>query len=176
MPTLTEQKIACSFPDGWRATRFDDWQFYKSRFKDCCGGNKAVDFLALNPVDGALWLVEIKDYRRFPRTKDTKIHLWDEVAVKARDTLAGLFAARVDANHPDHEHAAAALRAKRLRVVLHLEQPRTHSKLRPRAYDRAHVQQRLKQILKPIDAHPQVVELDDMTRAPWMAWSVADPS
>ncbi len=116
-------------------------------------------------------MVELKDYRFGPRPKD-KIPLWDEVAIKARDTLAGLFAANVELGHNDHAFAHRSLTCTKLRIVLHLEQRRTHSKLFPRAYDVAEVQQKLKQLVKPIDAHPRVVEIQDMAHVPWTAESI----
>ena len=115
---------------------------------------------------------ELKDYRRFRRTKDDKISLWEEVAIKARDTLAGLFAAKVETGHRDHAFAQQSLTTAKIRIVLHLEQPATHSKLYPRAYDPARVQQMIKQLVKPIDAHPRVVELGNMNHVPWSAASV----
>ncbi len=172
MTTLTEGHLSCTFPDGWNITKYDDWAFYRNRFVDACGGNKAVDFLAYDPQGRTLWLVELKDYRQFRRTKDAKLSLCDEIALKARDTLAGIFAAKVDTAHADQPYAAKALDSAKLRVVLHLEQPGTNSKLFPRAYDRADVQQKLKQVLKPIDAHPRVVELHDMTAVSWSARSL----
>lgn len=54
--------------------------------------------------------------------------------------------------------AQAVLKARKIRVVLHLEQPAKHSKLRPRAINPADVKQKLRQLLKPIDAHPFVAE------------------
>ena len=169
MPTLDEGKLTCTFPDDWEVTKYDDWIFYKNQFGKSCCGNKAVDFLAHDPREQALWLIELKDYREFRRTKDDK--LWAEVAIKARDTLAGLFAAKVAIAHPQHAYAVIALAARKLRFVLHLEQPRNHSKLFPRAYKLADVQQKLKQLLKPIDAHPKVIELGNMDSVPWRAQS-----
>jgi hypothetical protein len=171
MPILTEQKLACAFPDGWHATKYDGWSFYRKHFNRC-SDSKAVDFLAYDPVGRTLWLVELKDYRRFRRTKDERISLWAEVAVKARDTLAGLFAAKVNASEPDQPFAARCLGAQKVRVVLHLEQPRTNSALFPRAYDRADVQQKLKQTLGAIDPHPKVVETNLMAGVPWTAESI----
>ena len=170
--TLKEERLACTFASGWLATKFDDWAFYQKRFKDFFCGNKAVDFLAHDPAQKTLWLIELKDYRRHMRTKDDKITLWDEVALKARDTLAGLFAAKVDTTHPDHSYAVRALGAARIRVVLHLEQPRSHSKLFPRVYNPSDIQLKLKKLVKPIDAHPCVVELRNMTSVPWSAASI----
>ncbi|MCL5961064.1 MAG: hypothetical protein M1358_17460 [Chloroflexi bacterium] len=169
MSTLNEGNLACTFPDSWKVTKYDDWEFYRNRFAGSCGGNKAVDFLAHDPLGRTLWLIELKDYRRFRRTKDDQLSLWDEVALKVRDTLAGLFAAKVDPAHPEQSYAALALRVTSLRVVLHLEQPATGSKLFPRAYHPADVQQKLKQMLKPIDAHPRVIELNNMRAVPWSA-------
>ena len=54
-----------------------------------------------------------------------------------------------------------------MRVVLHLEQPRSHSKLFPRVFDLADVQQKLKQLVRTIDAHPMVVEQESLDRVRW---------
>lgn len=172
MPRLTEDKLAYDFPVTWQVTKYDDWAFYRNQFQNSCTGNKAMDFLGFDPVEQTLWMIELKDYRQFQRTKDNKISLWDEVSLKARDTLAGLFAAKVEAGHADHVFALQSLNAAKLRVVLHLEQPVTHSKLFPRAYDPADIQQKIKQLVKPIDAHPRVVELQNMAHVPWTAVSL----
>ncbi len=172
MKRLQEARLACDFPDDWHVTKYDDWPFYQNQFRNCCKGCKGMDFLGFEPSAGTLWMVELKDYRQFQRTKDDKISLWDEVAVKARDTLAGLFAAKVEVGCNDHGFALLSFSATKLRVVLHLEQPRTHSKLFPRVYNLADVQQKLKQIVKPIDAHPRVVELLNMDHVPWTATAI----
>ena len=179
MLRLTERKLACDFPPNWEATKYDDWAFYRNQFSNCCNdgqsstptlrGSRAVDILAIAP-DRTLWLIELKDYRRHRRTKPEGI--WTEVALKARDTLAGLFAAKVHGGHPDQPFAGRSLGCLRLRVVLHLEQPKTSSALFPRAFDLADVQQKLKQLVKAIDAHPRVVELQNMAHLPWTAVSI----
>jgi hypothetical protein len=168
---LTEGKLTFTFDDNghddnWRVEKYDDWSFYRKQFNSCCGGNRAVDFLAYQVREKTLWLIEVKDYRHSPRTKD--IPLWEEVASKVRDTLAGIFAACVNASDDTERHfAAQALRATRLRVVLHLEQPPTRSKVFPRIYDPADVQQKIKHLLKPVDAHPRVVACDTLSAVPW---------
>ena len=179
MPRLTEGNLACDFPPAWEATKYDEWAFFRNQFSNCCNdaqssrrelrGSQAVDFLALDP-SRTLWLIELKDYRHHRRTKPEKI--WTEVAIKARDTLAGLFAANVEIGHDDHPFANRSLACTKLRVVLHLEQPATHSRLFPRIFDPADVQQKLKQLVKPIDAHPRVVELQNMAQVPWTATSI----
>ncbi len=62
MLTLQEGVIEYTFPDDWYVTKYDDWAFYRKRFASSCGSNKAVDFLAYNPVERTLWLIELKDY------------------------------------------------------------------------------------------------------------------
>jgi hypothetical protein len=163
MPELAEGNLSHIFPDDWIVSKYDDWAFFKKQFSGCCGGNKGVDFLAFDP-SRILWLVELKDYRRQRRQK--AISPWEEVALKVRDTLAGLLAAGVNDAHADFRFASEALKARKLCVAFHLEQPATHSKLFPRIYNLANVQLKLKIMIKPIDPHPRVVELNDF-RLPW---------
>lgn len=176
MPTVDEGRLRFNFPAGWEADKFDGWSFYRNRFQSVCGGSKAVDILAIEPDSACLWQIEVKDYRRHTRTK--AVGLADEVVAKARDTLAALAAARVNAND-DRERAMAdrALRCGRLRIVLHLEQPARHSRLFPRAIDPAAVQLRLRQISKAIDPHPVVRETGRMEGCPWtVRYAAADRS
>ncbi|WP_445000239.1 hypothetical protein [Halomonas mongoliensis] len=165
--TLTEQQLAFTFADGVEASQYDDWAFYRNQFNAVCGGTKAIDFLCL---DGdQLWLIEVKDYRRHRRTK--LVDLGDEVAAKVRDTLAGLVAAGCNANQAEEQRMARqAVGRSRLRVVLHLEQPRNPSRLFPRAVDPDDVLLKLKQRLKAVDAHPRVV--DQFTLGAEMPWAV----
>jgi hypothetical protein len=111
-----------------------------------------LSFLVLDE-NGSCWLVEVKDYRSAPRTKS--IDLAGEVALKVRDSLALLATASRNANDANEAGLAReSLKAKRISIVLHLEQPARHSKLFPRAIDPAHVQQRLRQLVKSVDPHP----------------------
>lgn len=172
MITIQEGKLEFQFPDKWHATAYDKWSFYQDRFKDCCCGNKAVDILARDPAR-TVWMIEVKDYRQHRRTKD--IHLWDEIAIKARDTLAGLVAAKFAIGHPQQNEADMSLSASKLRVILHLEQPVKHSKLFPRVFDPEIMRLKLRQLLKPIDAHPRVIELNNMVHVPWTASPISRP-
>ncbi len=118
-----------------------------------------------------LWLVELKDYRVHARTKS--LELAEEIAVKVRDSLAGLFAAAVwHSDHVHRENARRHLRARSVRIVLHLEQAERHSKLFPRSYELSKLQQKLKQLVKVVDAHPLVIELGRSHRLPWSVASV----
>ena len=189
MPKIKEGALTFQFPDSWRATKLDDWSFYRNQFKglgsglrqpcgECgaelkcknCGtaktqGVKAVDLLAWGPAT-TLWLIEIKDYRQWPRTKE--IGLADEVALKVRDSLAILVAAAMSARDPqERSFARDALTRQRICIGLHLEQPKQHSKRFPRAIDPVDVLQRLKQLVRSIDPHPSIFELGMNVTAPW---------
>jgi hypothetical protein len=168
MPSLQEGNLRLDFPPGWDAQKYDDWAFYRQHFIRSRDGLKAVDVLAWQPDARTAWLVEIKDYRLHPRTKGSDIHR--EVAVKVLDTLAALLPAAVHANdETERAFARKILKAKSLRVVLHLEQPGHASKLFPRAFDLADVQQKLSQVLRPVDPHPRVVETTRMGDLAWNA-------
>jgi hypothetical protein len=165
MPTITEGQLTFIFPDSRLASKFDDWSFYRNQFQRVCNGTKAIDVLAVE-VRACFRAIEIKDYRRQPRTK--AIELAEEIAEKVRDSLAALVAAQVNANDADENASArAALRCPRLRVVLYLEQPTRPAKLFPRTIDPANVQLRLRQLIKAIDPHPLVVEIANMRGVGW---------
>ena len=127
--------LTFTFPDAWRVSKYDEWSFYRQRWSRMRNEIKAVDLLLWEP-NGTAWFVEVKDYRRNPRTK--KLDLIEEVVRKVFDTLAALLPAAVNGDEQSEKSMAAAiLRAKKLRVVLHLEQPVKPSKLFSRAFDRA---------------------------------------
>ena len=93
--TLTEGALRFSFGVSCTVVQYESWAFYQNQFQRM-SGTKAVDFLCINGDQTCL--IEVKDYRFHPRTKP--ISLCDEVALKVRDTLAGLAAARVNVNVP----------------------------------------------------------------------------
>ncbi len=177
MPTLLVDGITFVFPGSWEASKYDEWSFYRNRWCNVYKGRdsgtgqaigiKAIDLIAVDPA-GPVWFVEVKDYRVHRRTKPSD--LGEEVAQKVFDTLAALLPASVNGDVPSEiALARRALGATRLRVVLHLEQPAKHSKLFPRAIEPANVVLKLKSLLKPIDAHPLVVECARMHGVAWHA-------
>lgn len=167
MPILHVDGLDFDFPAAWRASKYDEWIFYRNQFSRMWNGIKSLDVLAIDP-QGIAWLIEVKDYRTNPRTKPSE--LGDEVAHKVFDTLAALLPAKVYASDQQEKDMAKAIcGARKFRVILHLEQPTKSSKLRPRAINPADIQQKLKQLLKPVDAHPFVAE---MTKMGSLAWSV----
>ena len=147
MMVILEGNLAFTFPGGWRASKYDDWSFYRNQSNSCCSGSKAVDILGCPPSAHAVdnvWLVEVKDYRANVRTKPSELS--DEVAWKVRDTLAGLMVASMRANDlGEKRFARSCLKSSAIRVVLHLEQPRRHSRLFPRAINPANVQKKTAQ-------------------------------
>lgn len=165
MTIIHEGNLTFSFQQDWKVSSLDQWPFYRKRFQSVCGGTKAVDILAISPNKTA-WFIEVKDYRAHRRTK--AIELPDEIAIKARDSLACVYAAAANTDDAEEkEIAVSALGATKIRVVLHLEQPQKHSKLFPRSIDPAHVKQKLRQVVKAIDAHPKVVEKGRMESCSW---------
>ena len=164
MTTITEGALAFDFPAQWVASKYDAWKFYLNQFQSVCGSAKAVDIIAIH-VNQRLWLIEIKDYRAEPRQK--AIELAEEVALKVRDTLAGLMAAQVQANDDDEKQIAKrSVRCGDLKIVLHLEQPSKPSRLHP-VEDFSKLIQKLKQLLRAIDPHPRVTNLADGNRFGW---------
>ena len=110
MTIIAEGMLEFEFPNGCQASKYDDWSFYRNQFQGVANGCKAVDIVCVER--NVSWLIEIKDYRQFPRTK--AIDIVDEIAVKVRDTLAGLAAASRNANDDEErEHAQRALASRK---------------------------------------------------------------
>lgn len=164
--------ISFSFPDGWVVDKYDDWSFYRNQFVGAAGGMKAVDLLAQSDAK-TLWMIEVKDYRGYQRTK--AIDLDKEIALKVVDTLAGLLPAKLNSSSTEERTSAAKyLRAKKVRVVLHLELPTTQSRLFHQPINSANVQMKLRTAVKAIDAHPLVVSESDNNELPWTATAPLD--
>lgn len=197
MPTITEGQLRFQFPNHWSTSKFDEWTFYRRQFMKLAGaeiscsacegqlvcaacgskrvaGTKGIDILAIE-VGLTCWQIEIKDYRH-TRVGNFQF-LADEVALKARDTLAALVAANLNANDASEKTAAAnALACPRIRIVLHLEQPTPHSILQTKLSRKANILQRLKQLVKAIDAHPLVVDLDELGGVNWTITQIGVPT
>lgn len=164
---IAEGALTFTFAPGAEASKYDDWSFYRNQFQQgCFKDNKAVDLLC--ELNRSAWLIEVKDYRVHPRTK--AVDLADEVAIKVRDTLAGLVAASVGANDPvERAFARRMVRAQRMRVVCHIEQPAKVSRLRPRVIEPDKLKLKLRTLLKAIDAHPIVMDRSSTAaNVPWV--------
>ena len=165
--TIAEGALTFTFAADAEASKYDDWSFYRNQFQQgCFTDNKAVDLLC--ELNRSAWLIEVKDYRAHARTK--AVDLADEVAIKVRDTLAGLVAASVGANDPvERAYARRMVRAQRMRVVCHIEQPAKASRLRPRVIEPDKLKLKLRTLLKAIDAHPIVMDRSGTAATlPWV--------
>lgn len=164
MTDVQVDSLIFTFPTSWKACKYDEWAFYRNQFSKMWSGIKAVDIIAVESQ--VIWLIEAKDYRQQRRTKVED--LADEVAKKVFCTLAAMLPAKVNAsNTSESDFAGEVISGQKLRVVLHLEQPKKTSKLFPRAIDPSKVQLKLRGIIKPIDPHPRVVESTQMRGLAW---------
>ena len=156
-----------AFESGAQATPYDEWAYFNYHFKRLATNVRAMDVVCIHA--GTCWLIEAKDYRQYPRTKPSSIA--DELTEKVRDTLAGLTAAAFQANVAEELALARdALDSERLRVVLHLEQPRKPSRLKPKVVDEADLKQKLKQRLRAVD--PRILVVDQDRLGGDLPWSV----
>jgi len=156
--------IIFDFPDSWQVSKYDNWAFYRHHFSTMLDGIKGVDLIAIARQD--IWLIEVKDYRQSRRTKAQD--LAEEVTEKVLYTIAAMLPAKINASDKSEANfARKVLQGKQLQVVLHLEQPETHSRLFPRAINPVDVQQKLRRLIKPIAPHPKVVESTRMQSVPW---------
>ena len=156
--------------DGWRLTmpkdwwvwKYDDSAFHRNQFQKFAGGSKAM------------WLIELKDYRRNRRTKPGSV--FAEVAAKVRATLAGLATARTRANDAmerDRAHQSTACR--QIRIALQLSQSVHPSRLFRQVLDPADAQTQLRREMRAVDPHALcVVGAMDAPVLPWA--TVAIPS
>ena len=153
--------------DGSLLSKYDEWCFYRHHFCKIAEGIKAVDFIYIDKSQRCTWLIEVKDYRH-PQTEKIKpSELADAVALKVRDTLAGLVAAKCNANDDvEKQISKAALNMSKINVVLHVEQIN-----RVWAIDLADLKMKLKQKLKAIDSHLKIVNKDSLKSD--MRWVVS---
>ncbi len=158
--------LTFTFTDNWVVSKYDEWAFYRNQFSKMFNNIKSVDIIAADYSSETVWLIEVKDYRDNQRTKPTELP--DEIALKVFHTLAAMPVARINASVSEEKDMSSYVcNASKLKVVLHLEQPLKHSKLRPRAINPADIKAKLKKLLKPIDAHPIVSEMNAMARLNW---------
>lgn len=161
MPVLDIDGLTFTFPQTWQASKYDEWSFYRNQFAKQGDGIKAVDAVALAPTNAA-FLIEVKDYRHPGTEKPSQLP--EALANKVLHTLAAMLPAKLHANDPaEQQLAAAILGCVSLRVIAHIEQPQRH---RP-VVDLADIRQKLKQLLRAVDAHPKVVSMSDMNGLAW---------
>lgn len=175
MPTLRVDAFVFMFKPTVAAQCYDKWRHYIAVWS-AVEGRKAVDVVAVELSGPSIitWLIEAKDFRIITNPpKPSNIGgLAQFVADKSRDTLSGLADAAVNAATPSEKsHAAKAIAATSVRVVLHLE-PHVgpHTALFPAGFP-ASVLQRLRQLVRAIDPNPLVLSIAN-TAAAGVPWTV----
>lgn len=168
--SFQEGRLRFDFPADWKVLRPGESSYYRRHFQNFCGGCKEADFVLLNPNSRELYLLEVKDYTTDRRTKPSE--LFDELAIKARDTLALLMAGAVnDTSAPDGVGMFMRVcnTPATIRVILHLEQPAGPSKLFPGVTLESNFMDKLRQKLRCICRHSKVVS----TSTPHPQWTCA---
>lgn len=161
-----------TFPDGWLVMKYDETPYYKNKFQGIIRGGregmKAVDLIAMNKRNGVMYLIESKDYRVNQRKK--KIPPYEEFIQKVLDTLTGLIPTALcsDTFNDGEDLLREQLKkAKKLRLVLHFEQPKSPSKLNPRKYDPLDIQGKIRSKLRSIDPHVLVIDERTHNKVVW---------
>jgi identified by metaGeneAnnotator len=162
--SIKEGELEFIFSEDVFPTKYDGWVHYRKQFKDkCYKDNKAVDFIVYN--SDKAWFCEIKDFRQNDRNKE-KIPLCDEIALKVRDTLAGLVSAKLRANNTEEKNfAKEVLTRSTINIILHIEQPNNSP-----YYNLSDLKDKLRQLLKAIDPHVKV--MNRTHSFPNIPWSV----
>ena len=171
MPTrFRESNVEWAFDDDCRVAQYDTSSWYRRHF-NACANSAAVDFVAVH--QNTTWLIEIKNFT-LSRPEPEKGPLWEIVTRKVRDTLAGLLAGAAHTGNDDERALfREAIHASRLRVVFHCERPAHQRRLFDSLPDAADLQAKLRQTLRPVDAHVRVIDCEHpLIGAPWTStWS-----
>ena len=161
MPALNIDDLTFTFPQAWQASKYDEWSFYRNQFARQGNGIKAVDAVVLAPTNIA-FLIEVKDYRHPDTEKPSQLP--EAIANKVLHTLAAMLPAKIHANDAaEQKLATAILNCASLCVITHIEQPQRG---RP-VVDLADIKQKLRRLLRAVDAHPKVVSMNTMQGLAW---------
>ena len=158
---LPEKTLRFTFKSVDFSEKYDDWAHYKQIFQNAGGSPvKAVDFVVVK--GRKLWLIEVKDYREYPRKKT--LDLSKEVALKVKGTLGGLVSAAFMATEPNEQKCARqALDCSSIQVVLHLEQENTGKKIYAKRSYEANLLGPFKRQMKFIDDHPKIISKESIS-------------
>jgi len=160
-----------SFSFGFEAIKFDDLSYYRKHFAKIKSGIKAVDILAVDNNTG--YLIEIKDYTH-PNTKNLTSTILIEIMVdKVISTLAAILPMKNNAILTTEKNIAHLFsNANEIKVFLHIELSPPTSKLEQSTWSFQDIQMKLKNRLKPIDAHPKVVSMEYPNNLPWIVTKI----
>ncbi len=170
---ITVDKLTFCFPSNWVVSKYDDWTFYRKHFCKMFDGIKAIDILAYSPQKKEAYLIEVKDYRhpdtQLPSPKLSELPL--EVARKVTMTLAGLLPAKLNATDTKEKGEATNILSNCKKIHVFLEIYHSHNKITSETI--SYLQQKLEQILRPVDPHPKVIAISSaggkMPTLPWTA-------
>jgi hypothetical protein len=179
MGTVPVENLLFTFDAGTEAQKYDTSTHYREVWNKPPASQKAVDVVAVQntTVPTTAWMIEAKDFRVVdpltPPKPSNVTGLAETMAVKASHTLAGLADAAKNAADPSEKAIAMkAISAGKTRVVLHLEpHSGAHSMLFPSGFA-ASVLQKLRQLVKAIDANALVLNIANTPKA-GVPWSVA---
>ncbi len=177
MHIIPVENLSFAFEAGLSADKYDEWTHYSHVWNKPPASQKAVDVIAVQTaaVPKIAWMIEAKDCRvvdpKFPPRPSNLAGLPITMAEKAAHTLAGLADAAVRGTVPSEKELAQKVMASgSKRIVLHLE-PHTgpHSALFPAGFA-AGVLQKLRQLVKSVDANPLVLNRANTPAAgvPWV--------
>ncbi len=135
MPSdIQEGDFIYHFPDSFKVMRPCECKYYTQDWQTFAvgknqPGNAETDFVAFDTSEKKLWLIEVKDYRRHPRSKTAEIGL--EFARKCRDTLSLLAALQVspwahakkDKTSENDKASDEFQKMKSIQCILHIEIP-----------------------------------------------------
>lgn len=138
---FTEGALRFLFGDSWLVEQYDRHPDYRGRIEKL-DKTKAVDFVGRLSGDlpAGVYLIEVKDYRPEPTAyKHSELAL--DVALKVRDTLAGILGAFRTSSSPETWRPfveGLAQSEPPVRIVVWLEQP-THGRTTARTKNEAQV-------------------------------------
>lgn len=170
MSDLAVDDVVFRFPDGWRAQKYDDWQFYREKFAKQFDEIQAVDCIALS-VHAEVFLIEVKNYCHPGAI--VPADLAQSIANKVLCTLAALLPARLNATVPEEQDLAEAiLQCRSIKVVLHIELPEVPANPRKKNFrsvvaEMADLKDKLKSLLRAVDVSPKVVSIAYPRNTAW---------
>lgn len=166
---IVEGNLTFDFPSDWLIEKVDSWDFYRKKFIKISNATKSVDIVAISE-QGCIWLIEVKDYRDYKRTKDVSIP--NEFCLKIKNTLAMLVSANFKAGVDEKIFANTIfVKGHSIYAVLHLEQ-KSGNKLFAKPYKPVDLLQAVKRRLKPIFNNTLIVDIATSRNDKNVQWNV----